>query len=92
MELLADGQGREGLAIMIAGDDEAAKLIAKQLVVDAKFQAVDLGVLAQGRVFQAYWLLGGSKTQTRLKSRGSRRMINLSSLSRLAIHGLSESA
>jgi len=53
MELLADGQGREGLAIMIAGDDEAAKLIAKQLVVDAKFQAVDLGVLAQGRVFQA---------------------------------------
>ena len=53
MEALADGAGTPGLAILIAGDDGGAKMLAMQLIRDAKFAPVDAGQLAAGLSFQA---------------------------------------
>lgn len=52
MEALADGTGRPGLAIFIAGDDEDAKRIAAGLVADAQFTPIDVGPLRAGALFQ----------------------------------------
>ena len=53
MEALADGAGTPGLAILIAGDDGGAKMLAMRLIRDAKFAPVDAGQLAAGLNFQA---------------------------------------
>jgi predicted dinucleotide-binding enzyme len=52
MEQLADGAGRPGLAIFIAGDDVDAKRVAATLVSDAKFTPIDVGPLRSGVLFQ----------------------------------------
>lgn len=53
MAALADGGGTPGLAVLLAGDDEAAKRVAERLVRDARFEPVDAGPLAAGRLFQS---------------------------------------
>lgn len=52
MEELADGGGRPGLAIFIAGDDGEAKRVASVLVTDARFTPIDVGPLRSGALFQ----------------------------------------
>jgi predicted dinucleotide-binding enzyme len=44
-------EGRDGLAIAIAGDDEGAVQVAERLVKDAGFEPVVVGRLEQGRAF-----------------------------------------
>ena len=53
MAALAEGGGTPGLAILLAGDDAGAKRVAERLVRDAKFEPVDAGPLAAGRLFQS---------------------------------------
>ena len=53
MQRYADGGEPDGFAILLAGDDAAAKDAAATLVRDAKFEPVDAGPLAAGRHFQS---------------------------------------
>lgn len=53
MEKRLHGGNHPEVAILLAGDDTAAKATAAQLVREAHFIPVDAGALAQGRLFES---------------------------------------
>jgi hypothetical protein len=52
IEELAEREGDERVAILLAGDDEPAKETAMRLIVDAHFTPVDVGALADASVLE----------------------------------------
>lgn len=67
------GGGTEGIAMIIAGDDEEAKTKVAELVRDAKLDLVDAGPLAAGRWFETDAplydkLLSAAEARTQLKA------------------------
>ena len=46
------GGGTRGASMLMAGDDADAKILVAELIRDAKFDPVDVGKLAVGRLFQ----------------------------------------
>ena len=53
MQSRVDAEPEQELAIFVAGDEESGRAIAKTLIHDAKFVAVDAGSLARGRLFES---------------------------------------